>query len=119
MSLIFDEEFKSCFPYNNSLKVSQYGRVMDIKGNILEQTVFNKYLTVIDPRNKYPFEYVHRLVALIWLKDDYKNGLHVHHKDNNGFNNRIDNLEWISNVKHAQAHDWQEIDEFGSWIRGL
>ena len=118
MKLEFDEIFKVC-PYNESLEVSQYGRVREKNGNILQQTTFKGYLIVEDPSDRHPLERVHRLVALTWLKEDYKKGYVVHHIDGNGYNNRVDNLAWKDNLNHAIDHGWQELDEFGSPIRGL
>jgi len=117
----FDEEFKDCSPFNPSLQVSQYGRVKNKSGELLPQTIFKGYLIVEDPSEKNSLERVHRLVALTWLKDEYVKGkrMVVHHKDGNGFNNRIDNLEWKTNEEHAIVHGWDGVDEFGSWITGI
>jgi len=111
MELKFDEEFKEC-SYNKSIKVSQYGRVMDMNNNILKQTIFKGYLIVEDPSDKNPLERIHRLVALTWLKDGYKKGMVVHHKDGNGFNNRVDNLEWKTKEEHAIDHGLEVLDDF-------
>jgi len=108
----FDEVFKDC-PFNSSLQVSQYGRVRIKDGEILKQTIFKKYLLVEDPSDKKPLERVHRLVALTWLNDKYEKGkgMLVHHIDGNGFNNRVDNLEWKTKDEHAAEHGWDLIDE--------
>ena len=107
----FDEEFKKC-PFNKSIEVSQYGRVRDKKnGDILEQTIFKGYLIVKDPSDKHPLERVHRLVALTWLNDDYEKGMVVHHIDGNGFNNRVDNLEWKTQKEHAIDHGLEVLDD--------
>jgi len=58
-----------------------------------------------------PLERVHRLVALTWLKDEFKKGFVIHHLDENGFNNRADNLVWRDSTQHAIDHNWQEADE--------
>jgi hypothetical protein len=115
MEFEFDEEFKTC-SFNPSLEVSQYGRVKDKSGKILEQIFFNGYMIMKDPSLTYPFELVHRLVALTWRKDEYKKGMIVHHIDGDRLNNRVDNLEWKENLEHAQAHGWSDVDEFGTWI---
>ena len=116
--MIFDEVFKDC-PYNTSLQVSQYGRVRTKDEKILKQTIFKGYLIVEDPSDKNPLERVHRLVALTWLNDEYEKGKVVHHVDGNGFNNRVDNLEWKTNEEHAIDHDWDGVDEHGGWYRGM
>jgi hypothetical protein len=107
----FDEEFKPC-PYIANLEVSQYGRVKKKNGNkILKQYIFNKHLIVKNLNGKSPFERVHRLVALAWLENEYQKGMVVHHKDGNGFNNRVDNLEWLTKEQHKEKHKGQVSDE--------
>jgi len=110
MEMKFDEDFKVC-PYNQSLKVSQYGRVKDNDGKILKQTIFKDYLIIEDPSDKNPLERVHRLVALTWLNDKYKKGMLVHHKDGDSFNNRVDNLEWRTVEEHAKDHGWIKFED--------
>jgi hypothetical protein len=114
----FDEEFKDC-PFNKSVQVSQYGRVKKKNGPILEQVNKNEYLCVTDPDGVFEPERVHRLVAITWLKDGYRKGSDVHHKDNDKLNNRVDNLEWLTNSEHMRAHDVQEANEYGAWMWGL
>jgi hypothetical protein len=47
---------------------------------------------------------VHRLVALTFIPT-HDPSLHINHIDNNGLNNKVDNLEWVThsqNMLHAQ-----------------
>jgi len=99
----FDEEFRVCRNINNSLEVSQYGRVRKVSnGEILKQTIYKNHLTVEDPQNERPFEWVHRLVAFAWVDEkSYHEGEVVHHINNNGFDNRVDNLVWRKGEDHA------------------
>jgi len=103
----FDEVFKVC-PFNDTLQVSQYGRIKRTEnGEILEQTVDKNHYVVKNPKKEgKEYEWVHRLVALTWLNDTYEKGksLVTHHIDGNGFNNRVDNLEWINCCIHAGLH---------------
>ena len=46
---------------------------------------------------------IHRLVALTFLKDTYKEGLVVNHKNGVKTDNHVDNLEWVS-VKENNNH---------------
>ena len=46
---------------------------------------------------------VHRLVAMTWLKDTYKEGLEVNHKNKNRGDNSVENLEWVTRAEN-EAH---------------
>jgi hypothetical protein len=46
---------------------------------------------------------VHQIVAMTFI-DEYYDGCHVHHKDENKHNNRIFNLEILSHSDHARLH---------------
>lgn len=51
---------------------------------------------------------LHRLVANAFLEKKIDTKMTVNHKDGNRFNNRIDNLEWLStadNIRHAFEND--------------
>ena len=110
MNIELDEIFKDC-PYNYSLQVSQYGRVKNkFTDEIMEQTIFNECYIVNNPikykqPNNQAFEWVHRLVALTWITDVPNYGIIVHHKNNNGFDNRFDNLEWVNEELHKKIHN--------------
>ena len=88
-------------------KVSNLGRVMGARGQALKQRKSTKgkgilvtiYFTVgsvswfTDKRGGHKGVYVHRLVALAFIKNP--KGLHsVRHKDTNRNHNAVDNLEW-------------------------
>ena len=120
-----DEKFLDC-PYNSFIQVSQYGSVRTKNKQILKQTFFKGYLTVEDPSNKRPYETVHRLVALTWRYNEYKQknrekkaGEHlvVHHENGNGFINSANNLKWLGSEEHLVEHGWR-LDERGTFIKG-
>lgn len=55
---------------------------------------------------------VHRLVALTWLKDSYKEGLEVNHKDYNKGNNSVDNLEWVSHLDNVRDSNSKQMRNY-------
>ena len=73
---------------------------------------------VIDPEKKYPelhkliskgyprYPRVYKLVAMAFLgKDEYEGDRSViHHIDNNGYDNRPENLIWLTREEHKQIH---------------
>lgn len=75
------------------------------------QTMPEKMLTACKIKNGYmvvnamsKVRYVHRLVALSFLKDSEYYGLDVNHIDGNKSNNAVTNLEWCNrkqNIKHS------------------
>ena len=89
--------------------VTDTGRVFSVKrtrGYLeLKQVILSSYPAVGIYRNgKLVFKKVHRLVATEWY--GYHKGLVVNHKDENKTNNRVENLEWITqsgNVRHGTA----------------
>ena len=70
---------------------------------------------VIDPEKKYPelhklvstgYPRVYKLVAMAFLgKNEYEgDGSVIHHIDNNGYDNRPENLIWLTREEHNQIH---------------
>ena len=70
---------------------------------------------VIDPEKKYPelhklvstgYPRVYKLVAMAFLgKNEYEgDGSVIHHIDNNGYDNRPENLIWLTKKEHGQIH---------------
>ena len=59
---------------------------------------------------------VHRLVAKAFLPDTYKPGLTVNHKDGNRFNNRVENLEWVTQAENEQ-HSYRVLGK-QPWNKG-
>jgi len=106
------------------VEVSNQGRVK-YSDCILEQydPQNNGYLFVdIKSTEKTVSEKVYRLVAETWLEkpdlkglpNDYK-GLRyntVHHISNNGYDNRTENLMWVTEWQHAMIHPRIDINKF-------
>lgn len=87
--------------------ITRDGRVYSLKSNRFLSLCHNDqgyvvaYLCV---SGKTKAVKVHRLVAGIFLKDDYFEGAHVNHLDGNKQNNKVENLEWVNrsqNMRHA------------------
>lgn len=84
--------------------VSNYGNIVNVKSQrVLKQCVNSSgYKKVVLNKEN---EYVHRLVATAFISNPDCLP-EVNHKDGNKWNNRVDNLEWVSksdNAKHAFA----------------
>lgn len=93
--------------FNESHLVSNIGRVKTIKGRILSQN-YDKYGYLRTCLNYKGFEKtvtVHKLVALTFLHEYYREGYVVNHKNGIKTDNRVENLEWCTtqyNTEHAK-----------------
>lgn len=110
------EEFKD-FEYDGAkYKVSNFGRVFGVRGELKQRPSKDGYLQVTlgsgggarEKRgsNRRVFR-VHRLVALCFIPNP-QNKEEVNHIDFDRTNNRVDNLEWtthLENIKHSAIHN--------------
>lgn len=98
------EEWRDIKGYEGLYQVSNYGRVKSLNYNhtgeerILKpgkvgKTVYYKVILCKD--GKTYNKWVHRLVAQAFIPNP-DNLPEVNHKDENGLNNRVDNLEWCT-----------------------
>ena len=104
--MVSTEIWKWIDGYEGEYQISNYGRLKsyrkDKSGKIMSNINKNGwYFTVnlIDNKGKRKTERIHRLVARTFIGDIPK-GYHVHHKDGNKQNNKVDNLEIIHPAKH-------------------
>ena len=97
------EIFKDIPNYEGLYQVSDLGNVKSVKKlMILKPTLSGKYLTVKLYSNKKGITFtVHSLVVLVFL--DFKSNYLkvIDHKDNNPLNNKLDNLQIISQRKNV------------------
>ena len=103
------EEWRSVFFNSTIIQASNYGRIKSDKGRIVGSDG-DGYLRVAIKGHK---AYVHRLVCQAWTPIEHPEMFMVNHIDNNGLNNRIDNLEWVTssgNVSHY--HDNFSVKEY-------
>jgi hypothetical protein len=84
--------------------VSNLGRFKNASGMIVKNMTpcCNGYLRVTIDNKVYK---LHRIVALTFIENP-NNKEHVNHKDGNKINNRLDNLEWVTNQEN-QIHKFQ------------
>lgn len=85
----------------------KYALVKDNKGYY---RVRLPYPNIGNKDGRRPFK-VHRLVAMLYL-DDYSENLQVNHKNGIKTDNRVDNLEMVTNKDNA-LHAWRELDSTG------
>lgn len=88
---------------NKQLMVSNFGNVINpANGEMLEQKTATAGYKTVNVFNKQL--YIHRLVAQAFIPNP-DNKKQVNHKDANKTNNKVENLEWVSqreNLKHAR-----------------
>lgn len=88
-------------------KISKDGRVFNSKGKELKPWVHQSrngyYLRVTICYNGKKKNYrVHRLVAMAYLPNP-ENKPEVHHIDDDTFNNRLENLQWVTRWENEMA----------------
>ena len=93
---------------DNQYSVNTDGIVFSLKGNKKElkgkitNSGYREF--ILSHKGVKHYFLVHRLVALTFIENKY-NARTVNHKDGNKLNNKLDNLEWMSdsdNLKHAR-----------------
>lgn len=92
--------FKEKFPRYDA---TEDGKVLR-DGELLRPFKSNKYLQVVlfDADGMSHTLGVHTVVAMKYL--DYYDGCIVHHRDNDGHNNHVSNLEVMSRSQHSREH---------------
>lgn len=101
---MMEEKWKDIPEFEGYYKISNYGRVKNIKTNRLKCFDVNRcgYLRVQLCKDNYRKRYfVHRLVALSFV-EGYFEGAVVNHIDMNRKNNRYDNLEWVTQSQNQK-----------------
>lgn len=89
----------------NKFWVSNKGRIKNFEGKILEQIDSPDYGKGWLVLKDYPTVLVYKLVAEAWLKyPEEGSGWHIHHIDNDGYNNCPENLIYVSSEEHNKIH---------------
>ena len=108
------ERWKDIKGYEGKYQVSNLGNVKSLldkslkkREKILKPSLTHKgYLRVyLSKESKKSTRLIHRLVAEAFIPN-LENKETVNHIDGNKTNNRIDNLEWLSNIEN-QRHAWK------------
>jgi hypothetical protein len=97
--------------YKYTYSVDVYGNVFSKHFGKLRQLKPSKqrgkyHMVMLCSEGKMKGFLVHRLVAMCYL-DDYSDELQVNHKNLNGLDNRVENLEMVT-AKQNTDHFWKE-----------
>ena len=92
------------------------GTILGKRGNKITAKLHKKYLHVFIDKQAVP---IHRLVATAYVPNP-ENKKEIHHLDGNRYNNKADNLVWVTRAEHQQYHkdeinvrsklDWNKVD---------
>lgn len=123
MSVLWKPVVYDNYEFYDRYIVSDAGEIKDLTGKAVVAHVSNSGYFVVNvvaknlitgKRKSYQFQ-LHRIVARSFIGPI--SGLSVHHIDGNKRNNRVDNLEVISQALHAHNHgvgennNWHKISE--------
>ena len=75
--------------------------------------LFNGKRYKLYPGRRYFMQHKHHMHQKVWehFNGERKAGFHIHHKDGNSWNNRIDNLEEIPSNKHLSEHAKKKFED--------
>jgi len=111
-----DEEFKilTLPNYENSYKISNYGKVFSLKNNIYMKLLKNNngymQIRLYNNESKSKTFRVHQLVAYMFV-DNKDNKKYVDHIDRNRINNHFKNLKWVTHQENMYNTNKNRIIE--------
>jgi hypothetical protein len=104
----------------SNYKINKNGIIINKHNMILKFQLlvgYYKISLINDERKKINF-FVHRLIALTFLKNPNNHAI-INHKDKNKMNNKIENLEWVThtqNITHSQGKKIEKINPIDNKI---
>ena len=113
---IMEESFR-IIKTNPGYEISNHGRVRNrTTGKLMKPTHHCRFMDKVvylrvelkNPRKKY---LVHRLVAMEFLENPNRYNI-INHKDENGFNNNVENLEWCTNKYNCTYSQGVPVHQF-------
>ena len=116
------EIFQKYGEFDERIEVSNLGRVK-FNGEIQEQTdektsvgylYLKNYQKIQKELGKtFNDEFVYEMVANVWLEKP-KNKIciyDIHHIDNDGYHNTVDNLIWLKRCEHKAIHPFMKLPD--------
>lgn len=122
------EEWRLVKNTNGRYYISNFGRLISVtkrRGVHVLENVNKKggYLSVVlEGENGFIYTRLHRLVYEAFVGEIPKgHKFHIHHKDHNKQNNRVDNLELVTAKEHYQkdidSRDCEGMNNYNKYIR--
>ena len=102
------------YEVSNFGQVKYDGKLVPQKGSKDGLVLDKEKFKLIYPESTYNFDKnypVHRLCAIGFLGKKEGDGFEVHHIDNNGYHNHIDNLVLLTRTEHSIVHSNVENNE--------
>lgn len=92
--------------FATNYEISDQGNIRNKKtGQVLNPGIcgqgYKQVSIKFDDTGKFKKQYVHRLVAMMWL-DNPENKREVNHKNLDRSDNRVENLEWVTSSENQQ-----------------
>jgi hypothetical protein len=87
--------------------ISRDGRIFNSKDDEKKTYMKNGYLNLSINNKMYA---IHRLVAMTYIKNPNNHPV-VNHIDENKVNNKVENLEWVTQQENCNAHTKQIFHE--------
>ena len=98
-----EEEWRKIEGYDN-YSISNLGEVKNDNTKILLKTHIKDgyYVVTLSRNNKCKKHYIHRLIGNAFIPNP-KNLPLINHKNQKRNDNRIENLEWVTNIENSQS----------------